>query len=124
MHTPTPYRYDRNWRNEQQPHDRYIRGNFREAEDEDELVCMATSVAIVPGNATSGTIADDTAAFIVLACNAHEPLTECVKAAQAYILTLRQMVYANDVDVINDARRRSNAEGSAWYAALRKAGIE
>ena len=51
-HTKTPYKASKtNWRGEPVEHD-----------------------VIVLGNATSGTIADETAAFIVRACNSHDDL--------------------------------------------------
>lgn len=76
-HTPTPYEAKKqNWRGEPSQHDVYISGDFHITKDGG----YATTVAIVPGNATSGTIADDTAAFICRACNAHHRLVSAVEA--------------------------------------------
>lgn len=71
-HTPTPYRASKlNWKNESSEYDVYITGAEYENEDGQKV---ATAVCIVKGNETSGTIAEDTAAFIVRACNAHDEL--------------------------------------------------
>ena len=43
-------------------------------------------------------------------------------AASPYIVTLRQLVYAREVSVVNAAWERADAEGSAWYTASEKAG--
>ena len=70
-HTRPPYKASKtNWRGEPVEHDVYISGDFRE----DFEGRYSTSVAIVLGNATSGTIADETAEFIVRACNSHDDL--------------------------------------------------
>lgn len=75
-HTPTPYIAEkRNWRNEPSPHDVYIRGD--QHEDDEGLV--STSVAIVIGNASAGTIPEDTADFICRACNSHADLLAALK---------------------------------------------
>lgn len=60
----------KNWRGQDAGHDRYIVGNIHESNADDDTPCMVvTAVAIVPGNATSGTIQDDTAAFMCAARN-------------------------------------------------------
>lgn len=71
--TPAPWEAsNKNWRNEDAGHDRYIVGN--RFEDEDTGDVCATAVAIVKGNATSGTIQDANAEFICLARNAFDVL--------------------------------------------------
>ena len=56
----------RNWRGEAQPHKRFITGNRVEHDPEDEENSgYCTAVAVVEGNETSGTIADDNAIGIV-----------------------------------------------------------
>ena len=64
-HTPEPWRAERkNWKNEPDPHNFYISGDLREDEDGG---LVSTSIAVVLGNATSGTIAEDNAALIIAA---------------------------------------------------------
>lgn len=67
-HVPGPWRYDgRNWRDEETETAWYVHGDPREdeAEDEDERPCLTeTSVCIVPRNATSHPVCEDTARLI------------------------------------------------------------
>lgn len=70
-----------NWRGEPVEHDIYISGNEHEChddEDDEEVVTgsVCTSVAIVPGNATSRKITKATADLIVAAPFAREILEE------------------------------------------------
>ena len=59
--TKGPWQFSKkNWRNEKDVLNRYVTGDHHE--DEEGGYC--TSVAIVVGNATSGTIADDNARLI------------------------------------------------------------
>lgn len=70
-HTPGPWTMkQRNWRNEPVEFDWYISGDFHENDDEnddEEGGGYQTSVCIVPGNATAGTIPEDTARLIIAA---------------------------------------------------------
>ena len=68
--TPAPWEASRrDWRNNDAGFDRYIHGDIRESEYGGKV---ATGVAIVQGNATSGTIQDANAEFIALARNAFD----------------------------------------------------
>lgn len=75
---PTPYYYSRtNWRGETSEHDWYIVGDVQEEDEQDDdgrRHITETSVAIVPGNATSHPVCEHTAAFLCHAANCHESL--------------------------------------------------
>lgn len=82
---------NRDFRGQEHPHNWYITGDHCESSYEDDEdgnpvdtgpVCVG--IAIVPGNATSGKIPEDTARLIVRAVNAHEALlAACKEAASA-----------------------------------------
>ncbi len=69
---------NRNWRNEEDQHKRYIVGDIYC--DGDESCDVSTAVAVVLGNPTSGKIADANADLIVRAVNAHADLLAACKA--------------------------------------------
>lgn len=47
-----------------------------------------------------------------------------LSAAQRYITTLRQIVYARDPLVLAAARAVVDEHGQAWYGAATKAGVQ
>ncbi len=78
MNEPTrrPWQYsNRNWRGQETEHDWYITGDH----DLDDGEGSCVGVAIVKGNATSGSIAEANAALIVKAVNCHADLLAACK---------------------------------------------
>lgn len=74
-HTREPWEASRrNWRDEPDLHRIYISGDFRQVGDEDDEddppATVATAVAIVEGNATSGSVTKANARRIIACVNA------------------------------------------------------